>query len=67
MGKKFITLSIHSKRFKLYSDDIKSVFQKRITKLPLLPSYANDARPDCSLPLHFSPNFKELTTVNNSQ
>ena len=65
MGKKFISLSIHSKRYKLYSDDIKSVFQKRIKKLPMLPSYSNDARPECSHPLHFSPNFKELTTASN--
>lgn len=67
MGKRFISLSIHSKRYKLYSDDIKSVFQKRIKKLPMIPSYANDAHPECSLPLHFSPNFLELATVNNSQ
>ena len=67
MGKKFITLAVHSKRYKLYSDDIKSVSQKRIKKLPMLPSYPIDARPECSLPLHFSPNFKELTTGTNSQ
>ena len=67
MGKKFITLAAHSKRYKLYSDDIKSVFQKRIKKLPILPSYTSDAHPECSLPLHFSPNFEELTTANNSQ
>lgn len=67
MGKKFITLAVHSKRYKLYSDDIKSVSQKRIKKLPMLPSYTTDARPECSISLHFSSNFKELTTSTNSQ
>jgi Ca2+-binding EF-hand superfamily protein len=39
MGKKFITLMSHNKKYRLYSEDIQNVFQKTIRKIPHLPKY----------------------------
>jgi hypothetical protein len=39
MGKKFITLMAHTKKYRLYSEDIQNVFQKPIKKIPHIPRY----------------------------
>lgn len=40
MGKKFITLQAHAKKYRLYSDDIQNVFQKLIRKIPHIPRFS---------------------------
>lgn len=39
MGKKFITLLTHSKKYRLYTEDIQNVHQKPIRKVPSVPRY----------------------------
>jgi hypothetical protein len=39
MGKKFITLQRLSKKYKLFAEDIKNVFQRTGRKIPSLPRY----------------------------
>lgn len=39
MGKKFISLSTNGNRYRLYSDDIRTVFQKAIRKHPPPPQF----------------------------
>jgi hypothetical protein len=46
MGKKFISLTTNATRYRLYSDDIRTVFQKPIRKLPPPPHF-----PPCPHPL----------------
>jgi hypothetical protein len=40
MGKKFITILTHAKKYRVFSDDIKMVFKKPIRKTPPPPPYA---------------------------
>jgi hypothetical protein len=52
MGKKYITLCSKGTRYRLYSDDIKNVFQKTIRKVPTPPSFPY---------LHPHPNSEDIT------
>jgi hypothetical protein len=65
MGKKFITLSNKSTRYRLYSEDIKIVFQKAIKKLPPIPRFPPFAHQNQSEAAEFCGNFKELTTITH--
>jgi hypothetical protein len=39
MGKKFIVLQSQKKKFRLYSEDIRTVFIKHPRKVPLIPKF----------------------------
>jgi hypothetical protein len=39
MGKKFITLSNSSRKYKLFSEDIKKVHRKIVKTIPLIPKF----------------------------
>ena len=40
MGKKFIVLQAQKKKFRLYSEDIKTVFIKNKRNIPRIPKFA---------------------------
>jgi hypothetical protein len=67
MGKKFLTLSSKTNKYRLYSQDIKTVYQKRIKTLPPIPRFS----PEPPLPLpdsaHFCASFKEVATATPLQ
>lgn len=42
MGKKFVTLVTQSKKYRLYPEDIKNIFQKQIRKVPAVPRFEKD-------------------------
>lgn len=39
MGKKFIVLESQRKKYRLYSEDIKTVFMKGTRKIPAIPRF----------------------------
>jgi hypothetical protein len=66
MGKKFITLSNNATRYRLYSDDIRTVFQKPIRKLPPpphFPLYAHAAQQEGGV---LAETARSITTASNS-
>lgn len=42
MGKKFVTLVKQSRKYRLYPEDIKNIFQKQIRKIPPVPKFEKD-------------------------
>lgn len=39
MGKKFVTISVGAKNYKLYTGDIRMVYKKIVKKIPPLPRF----------------------------
>ena len=39
MGKKFVTVSSNSKKYKIYTSDLKGLIQRPIRKVPAVPSF----------------------------
>lgn len=39
--KKYVPLLVNKKKYKLYADDLKNIYQSRIKLTPKIPSYTN--------------------------
>lgn len=62
MGKKFITILSKSTKYRLYSSDIKSVYQKRVRKIPPVPQFDFCNKDEQTETDHFQVDFEEITT-----
>lgn len=65
MGKKFISLTTNGTRYRLYSDDIRVVFQKPVRKLPLPPRFPPSAHPLTEEHAHSQPP-RSFTAASNA-